>query len=143
MTNTIKHPECKSNAQLFNRLHEKELNSKKNTFMNPMHSSVKSKALTNIKRLKDAFILELAIPGFIKENLSLTLESNKLRISGNKTKTDIKIIRREFDFDNFERVFTLPENIDETSLQATIENGVLKVMFQLIPVQEPKKISIH
>lgn len=143
MTNTIKNPECISNAPLFNRLHEKELNSKTNTFMNPMNSSVKSEAHTNIRRLKDAFIIELAIPGFIKDNLSLTLESNKLRVSGNKIKTDIKFVRREFDFDNFERIFTLPENIDETSLQATLKDGVLKVMFQLIPEQKPKKISIH
>ncbi len=44
----------------------------------------------------------------------------------NEEVKDEKYSRREFDFTNFKRAFTLPETIDDEKIEATYENGILK-----------------
>ncbi len=85
----------------------------------------------NIVEKTDAYHLEVAAPGWQKENFNVKLDGNLLTISAEK-KEDVKdetakIVRREFSSKTFKRSFTIDEKIDGANISAKYENGVLKV----------------
>ncbi|QAA80249.1 Hsp20/alpha crystallin family protein [Aequorivita sp. H23M31] len=89
------------------------------------------------------FGLEIAAPGLQKENFHIEIEENTLKISYNKeiedkeTERNSKFIKREFNYENFERSFKLPENIELDKIHASYENGILKIS---LPKMEEKKV---
>ena len=94
----------------------------------------------NIHESKDAYHLELNVPGRTKEDFRINIGEGLLTVSfdkneDNKTE-DYKTIRREFDYQSFKRSFTLDEMIKADEIQAKYENGVLKL---LLPKKEQAK----
>ena len=67
----------------------------------------------NIKENEDSFEILLAAPGLNKEDFSIEIDENILKISSefkqNEEVKDEKFSRREFNFSSFKRAFTLPE----------------------------------
>lgn len=100
----------------------------------------KTPALVNIKDAKDSYRIEVAAPGFKKEEFSIKVEGNILSLSAeSKTETEAieeKFTRKEFNFNSFTRSFTLSKNIDATKVAATYENGILYVT---LPKKEEAK----
>ena len=98
-------------------------------FKDDFGTNFKSSVPVNIKETKDAYLLELAAPGFEKNDFALNLEKNILTISGEKknesSNDDEKEIRREYIHQSFKRVFTLDEKIDGEKIEAKYVNGVL------------------
>lgn len=89
----------------------------------------------NIKENEQGFALELLAPGLKKTDFNLELNQKTLTISvENKkieTETNEKFTRREFQLSAFKRSFTLPENIDENSIDASYKDGILNVFFPI------------
>lgn len=85
----------------------------------------------NITEKADAYVAELAAPGFEKADFKINVEGNVLTISTEKkeekTETEDKTIRKEYSYKAFRRSFTLDDNIDVDNLNATYENGILKL----------------
>jgi HSP20 family protein len=88
------------------------------------------------------FRLEVAAPGLKKEDFKLNLENNLLTVSAkvenNTEETTEKYSRKEFNFSSFSRSFTLPNTIDVEQINATYNDGVLKV--ELPKKEEAKKL---
>ncbi|MDC8001917.1 Hsp20/alpha crystallin family protein [Aequorivita todarodis] len=88
------------------------------------------------------FVVELAAPGLQKEDFTIEVEEDTMKIASKKIETnkeetnDFSFIRREFNYKSFERSFKLPENIKVEDIQASYENGVLRVT---IPKMEEKQ----
>ena len=85
----------------------------------------------NIQENEKDFMLELAIPGFKKEDFNIEIDNDVLTISsevkkGNETKEE-NYTRREFSVSSFHRAFTLPETINEDGINAVYEGGILKL----------------
>jgi HSP20 family protein len=83
----------------------------------------------NVIENKDVYELQLAIPGYTKDEVKLSIENNTLTISAEYEQKDesIPYSRREFVKTSFERSFTLPRSIDQDKVEATFENGILNV----------------
>ena len=88
------------------------------------------------------FVVELAAPGLNKEDFSIEVEEDTLKITSKKeTETkeeskDSSYRKREFNYAAFERSFKLPESIQPEEIQASYENGILRVT---LPKKEEKK----
>ncbi|MDT0608249.1 Hsp20/alpha crystallin family protein [Croceitalea rosinachiae] len=86
----------------------------------------------NIIENDNDFVLELSAPGFKKDNFNIELDNDVLTISSEvKTESEAKqekFTRREFSYTSFKRAFTLPETVDGGKINATYENGILKVV---------------
>jgi HSP20 family protein len=95
----------------------------------------------NIFETKDAFHLELNVPGRNKEDFKVNIENGLLTIGYEKPEEansdDYKTVRREFNFNSFKRSFSIDKNIDAENIQAKYENGLLK--FFLPKKEQPKK----
>ena len=99
----------------------------------------------NVKEDEKSFIIELAIPGMKKEDLSIELDSNKLSISTDKksSKLEDKYTRREFVYGEFQRTFNLPKNVDEKNIGGDYKDGILTVTIPKIKERNlTKKITI-
>ena len=112
--------------------------------MNPSRDLMASNPSTNILRLENGYQIQLAVPGVPKNQIQLQVLEGKLVISTkneNKENTQ-RFVRKEFDFSNFSRTFTLHKNADLENLKASFENGILTIT---IPDKEPetRKIEIQ
>jgi len=103
----------------------------------------------NILETEDAYQLEFAAPGRRKEDFTVELHEGVLKIAGGqptvKEETTENYRRREFRYVAFERQFQLPETVNEDSIKATYENGILTVHIQKAEEQKakaPKVIDI-
>ncbi len=85
----------------------------------------------NILEIETGFQLELAIPGFKKDDFNVEIDDNVLTISSElkseKENSEDNYTRREFSYTSFKRAFTLPETIDEAKINANYEDGILRL----------------
>ena len=86
----------------------------------------------NVKETETDFNIEVAVPGFQKEDFSITLHENILSIAveqkteKNENDDKARFSRREFSYAAFKRSFTLNEDsIDTEKIAAKYENGIL------------------
>ena len=92
----------------------------------------KAVAPVNIKETDDSFLVELMAPGMNKEDFNIELDNDLLTISA-EVKTEKtegeegKFTRKEFSFSSFKRSFTLPETVKDEEINASYENGILKI----------------
>ncbi|WP_291046890.1 MULTISPECIES: Hsp20/alpha crystallin family protein [unclassified Empedobacter] len=86
----------------------------------------------NIKENEDSFEILLAAPGLNKEDFSIEIDENILKISSefkqNEEVKEEKFSRKEFNFSSFRRAFTLPETINEDKIEASYVNGILQLV---------------
>jgi len=106
----------------------------------------------NLKKTDDnVYVIEMAVAGFGKQDIELTLEDNKLKIAGHttlETLTDDGTANQHFLHKGiserpFTRTFTLADNVVVNN--AKMVNGMLKIWLEhIIPEdKKPKKIDIE
>jgi HSP20 family protein len=89
---------------------------------------------TNITEDDQAFNLEMAVPGYNKEDFKINLEKDVLTISTelqksekNEEQQQQSFRMREFGPRDFCRSFSLPEAIDTDAIKAEYQNGILMI----------------
>jgi HSP20 family protein len=97
----------------------------------------------NIKEGEDSYEVDMAAPGFEKDDFRIELSHDILTISSekkveNETKKGQEFTRREFSYQSFNRSFTLPNTVDSEKISAKYKNGILTVT---IPKKEEAKIK--
>ena len=98
---------------------------------------------TNVKETDDFFALELAVPGFKKEDFKVALDQDILTISvekeENKEEKYDQYVKQEFRSHTFSRSFRLPENgVDGDKIEAKYDAGVLYVTLPKREEVKPK-----
>ena len=102
----------------------------------------------NIVEEETSYRIELAAPGYRKEDLNIRIEDDILVCSSDRKQESgqhpVKYSRKEFSFNTFTRKFNLPENVNTTLIKAQYENGVMSIHLPKKTEQKPvaKSISI-
>ncbi|HBS84944.1 MAG: heat-shock protein [Bacteroidetes bacterium GWF2_38_335] len=115
-------------------------------FNTPVYRRFSNQApAVNIRESENDFQIEVAAPGFGKDDFKVEFENNRLTISSkneinNEEQDDSKgFIRREFSYQSFERSFTVDEkSIDSEKIQAKYENGILTLSLPKREELKPK-----
>jgi molecular chaperone IbpA len=98
----------------------------------------------NIKQVKDnKYVIEMAVAGFAKSDIELTMEGNKLTIKGaTKDSEEETFLFQGIANRAFERTFTLNDKVEIKD--AEMVNGMLKVWLEsIVKTQDAiKKIGI-
>jgi HSP20 family protein len=85
----------------------------------------------NVMEGKNEFKLDVAAPGFRKEDFKIEVNNGFMTISGEtkmeKEDKDEMFTRREFSFNTFTRSFTLPENAKTDLISAKYTDGILHI----------------
>jgi HSP20 family protein len=136
----------KSNLPGFRSLLDDFWNSEKlfsNEFFNSSFPAV------NIRENEKDFEIDLASPGFEKNDFKIQAENGILNIKAEKKKEseekEKSYTRKEFSYESFERRFSIPDNASEEQVQATYENGILKIRLGKITkaAAEKKEIPVQ
>ena len=100
----------------------------------------------NVSETDDLFKVELAAPGFEKQHFALNVENGQLTVTAKReekteeTSTDKnRFLRREFRYESFKRSFKLPNTVNQDSISAVYENGILNI--ELPKKEEAKPIA--
>lgn len=98
----------------------------------------------NIKEDEQSFQLEVAAPGFSKEDFRINYDNEHITISSERKEEhvqDEKITRREFSYKSFKRSFYLPEEmVDVEGISAQYKDGILLVV---LPKKEPENKQVR
>ena len=90
-------------------------------------------------------VVEAHLPNFNQEDITIQVDDGVLIIQAQKHEKeedkDKKYVVRESSTSFYRRI-ALPERADSDSIDAHLEDGVLKVKIPLKALPEPKKISI-
>jgi len=103
----------------------------------------------NIIEEPKEFIIELAVPGLNKKDFHIEVTNGMLNISAEKELENEEIeknyTRKEYNFTQFKRSFTLPENVSDEKIKAHYEDGILKLQVakkELTQVPQKKEIKV-
>ena len=123
---------------LFDRFFEGDLFDWSNRNYSQTNTTLPS---VNIKEKADEFQVDVAAPGFDKNDFKLELHHDLLTISSekqieNETKENEQFTKREFSYQSFSRSFTLPNIADAEGIGASYKNGILHIS---IPKKEEAK----
>lgn len=105
-------------------------------------------AVNVLEREKD-YVIEMAAPGMKKENFEIEIDNDQLiiegKVNGDNIEEKANYTKREFAYNNFKRVFTLPETIDGQNISAQYKDGILSITLAKKPeaqVQDKKMIKV-
>lgn len=99
----------------------------------------------NIRQIKDnKYVIEMAVAGFAKQDIEVTLDGNKLVVKGNTQDEDApeNFVFKGIANRNFTREFTLADKVEIEN--AELVNGMLKIgLANMVKVQDAiKKIAV-
>jgi HSP20 family molecular chaperone IbpA len=86
------------------------------------------------------------MPGVDEKSVEVTLEKNVLTITGSVETEALagrSMAYAEYDVGDYERAFTVSDEIDRDRIDAVVKNGVLKLFLHKLPQAEVKKISVR
>jgi len=90
--------------------------------------------------------LSLEVPGIQEKDIDVRLENNTLTVRGErnfeKEEKEENFHRIERRYGSFSRSFTLPNTVDNEKVEASYENGVLKIKLAKRAEAKPKQIKI-
>ncbi|MBX2976542.1 MAG: Hsp20/alpha crystallin family protein [Ignavibacteriaceae bacterium] len=99
----------------------------------------------NVFENSDAYVLVADMPGVSKENIRIKLHKRELSIVGLvnfEELTNRKYILREISVGNYYRKFNLSDWIDEDNIDASFQNGQLKITLPKHERVKPRDIQI-
>lgn len=100
----------------------------------------------DISESDDKFLITAELAGMNKDDIDISLENGRLTISGErnfKHEEEGKTFHRvETKYGSFNRSFQLPDNVDEDSVEASYENGLLNITIDKAEDKVKKQIEI-
>jgi HSP20 family protein len=91
------------------------------------------------------FVAIVELPGVGKGDLELQAKENTIRISGKKSVAygdKVSVHRRERVAGNFDRMITLPVQIDPNGIKADLRDGILALYIPRAESDKPRAIKI-
>lgn len=101
---------------------------------------------TDILETEENLVLLADIPGVQKDGVEITLERNILSICATVERPefeDFKMVYSEHPTYDFKRSFALSNEVDQDGINASVKNGVLKLVLPKSSNVLPKKISVQ
>ena len=93
----------------------------------------------------DAIVLTADMPVVDEKNVEVTLEKNVLSLRGNVETgayAGRSIAYAEYDMGDFERSFTVSDEVDRDRIEAVMKNGVLRITLHKTERVKIRKIDI-
>jgi len=100
----------------------------------------------DVVRHENGVTLRLDVPGIDPEQIEVTVDRGMLTVSGKReeerTEND-KFIVRQRTMGAFTRRMRLPETLNAEAVEASYDNGVLKVRIPVLEQAKPRKIEVR
>ncbi len=91
--------------------------------------------------------LKIEVPGIDEKDIDVRIENNTLTVHGErkfeKDEKEENYRRVERQYGSFTRTFTLPNTVNQESVQANYDKGVLKITLAKKAEAKPKQIKVN
>jgi HSP20 family protein len=100
----------------------------------------------DISELKDAYVVAVELPGVKVEDLEIAFQDGLLTIQGERSlgqgsDEQFHVLERRYGL--FRRSITLPLHVRADAIEASTEDGVLRVVIPKVEEVKPKRIEVH
>lgn len=99
----------------------------------------------DIYETKEAIVLVADMPGVDEKSVDVVLDKNILTITGKAEPLSFKdysIGYAEYDVGDYQRAFTISDEVDKDRIEATVKNGVLRLTLYKAEKVKARKIAI-
>jgi HSP20 family molecular chaperone IbpA len=99
----------------------------------------------DIYETRDNIVVLAEMPGVAPDGVDITLERRVLTIRGRSATSDhagYQRVYNEYADGDYERAFTLSENIDRDRIEATLKDGVLHLVLPKAETAKARKIEL-
>jgi HSP20 family protein len=101
---------------------------------------------TDVYATDSGLVIKVELAGMRREDLELTIEGNRLRISGQRPDgcraPKCKFLVMEINYGAFENVIELPAGYDLAQAKASYQNGFLRIDIPVLARTSPKTLSV-
>ncbi len=100
---------------------------------------------TDICETENGVAIAVDMPGVGTDDVDITLEKRVLTIRGRrqaKQPEGYRLAYAEYEEGDYERVFSLSEEIDEANIKAAVHSGVLMLELPKVEPAKPKRIEV-
>lgn len=101
----------------------------------------------DVKETKDAFVVEIELPGIRSEDLTVEVMDGMLCVKGERKQEDVaqdeNYHRSERVYGSFERQISLPPSAELDKIQAIFEDGVLHLEVPKMASAKPRNIAVQ
>lgn len=102
---------------------------------------------TDVYATDDGIVVKVELSGIQREDLQLTAEENRLKISGTRAdgcrNRKCTFLVMEINYGAFETVIELPSGYDISSSKASYNNGFLRIDVPRSATSSPKSLSVE
>ena len=99
----------------------------------------------DIYETRDHIVVLADMPGVDEQSVDITLEKNILTLTGRTHELKLpghKLAYAEYDTGDYQRVFTLSDEVDRDGIQAVVKNGVLRLTLPKVAEAKSRKIVV-
>jgi HSP20 family protein len=100
----------------------------------------------HISETDDNYLVQAAAPGIDMEKLDINVLGRELKISGETPRAELpegaQWLRQERRCGKFEQNFRLPHELEHEKIEASYENGMLKIVLPKAASAQPKRITV-
>jgi HSP20 family molecular chaperone IbpA len=100
----------------------------------------------DIYSASDDIVILADMPGVAEKDIDITLEKDVLTINGYVSTADgpegYELVHGEYGIGDYQRSFTLPDEVDRDNIEASLSNGVLRVTLPKAPEAQTRKITV-
>jgi HSP20 family molecular chaperone IbpA len=100
---------------------------------------------TDIYETKDGVVMLLDMPGADPESLNVTLDKHVLTVAARSASTapqGYTLVHAEYQDGNYQRVFSVSDQVDSERIDATFKDGVLRLTLPKMTPSPAKKIAV-
>jgi HSP20 family protein len=98
---------------------------------------------TDVLETPEAVVLRFDMPGVSKDHVDITVDKGTLTVTGHADKEQTgQCVYRETRIGDYERQFTLTEDVDVDKVMAEMDAGVLTIHIPKAEKAKPKKIKV-
>ncbi len=103
--------------------------------------------LTNVTEDAENYYVRAELPGMNSDALNIQVTRNGISISGERKipeeGNNVRYHRREREAGKFSRLINLPGEVDVNKVEASMENGILKVTIPKSEAAKPRQITVN
>jgi len=87
---------------------------------------------TILNNSSEGYVLKISVPGLTKEDIQIVLDGRNLKVVNEKENLDF--------VSKFNKIYTLPTNVDVDNIDGKVENGVLTLTLPIIKKTKQERI---
>ena len=100
---------------------------------------------TDIYETEDALKVVMEVPGVDRKNVEVKLEEDELRVDARidfAHYEGMEPLYTEYNVGHFARTFSLSQSIDQSKIEASLNDGILTITLKKVEQAQPRRIPI-